>query len=61
MAQYVCNCSLLKAGGRKIFEMMTENFPNLMKTVKLQIQETAFVAMRLPNALDGNSPLLTWY
>ena len=35
---------------------MTENFPNLMKTIKLQIQETALVAMRLPNALDGNSP-----
>ena len=27
-----------------------------MKTVKLQIQETVLVAMRLPNALDGNSP-----
>ena len=42
--------------GKKIFETMTENFPNLMKTIKLQIQETALVAMRLPNALDGNSP-----
>lgn len=35
---------------------MTENFPNLMTSVNLQIQETAAAAMRLSNALDGNNP-----
>lgn len=34
---------------------MTEKFPNLMKTVNLQIQ-AAPAAMRLSDALNGNSP-----
>lgn len=55
----MCNWSFLKAhlgGGGKIFEdIMTEKFPNLMKTVNLQIQ-AAPAAMRLSDALNGNSP-----